>query len=327
MGKFKGSGTNQYTKEILGNDSELLNSDDDADITQSALRSRDEVPAARSQTRQTQRKQAVIPEDDEGYEEEEVDEVEEEETEEYEEEAEEEAEEDEPVSYKRPAKPEYKYGKDQVQAIIKTRIGTINRRVEKLQPYKQAFDRISEVTGMDVNQLMTRLNSMTEQEQATILGIPVAQVQAAKQARAQNMQTLTENQKLKRQLDEQALKVDKRYSDYDLYKDEIDDVLEENPKLSVKQAYLLVKGDTATTAAVRDAEQRVVNKQVISRQKGIVKPSGASSGAQGPKLSNEIISAAKAIGMDPVEYARYQAIDNIDSYRKLKASKTKNRRE
>jgi len=310
---FKGTGTNQYTKEILGDDQELLNSDDDADITQSALKSRDEVPAARSQTRQAQRKQPVVLEDEEEYEEEEV----EEEVDGVEEDEEVEDEE-QPVQR---TKDDYKYGKDQVQAIIKTRVGTITRKVEKLQPYKQAFDRISEITGMDVNQLMTRLNNMSEQEQATILGIPVEQVRAAKQARTQNIQTLTENQKLKRQLDEQTLKTDKRYSDYDLYKDEIDDLLEENPKLSVKQAYLLVKGDTATTAAVRDAEQRVVNKQVIARQKGIVKPSGAGSGAQGPKLSNEILSAAKAIGMDPVEYARYQAIDNIDSYRKLKQTK------
>jgi hypothetical protein len=317
---FKGTGTNQYTKEILGDDLELLNSDDDADITQSALRSRDEVPAARSQTRQSQRKQAVVLEDDE-YEEEEADEgVEDEETEEYDDGLD-----DGEQPVQRRPKDDYKYGKEQVQAIIKTRVGTINRRVEKLQPYKQAFDRISEITGMDVNQLITRLNSMSEQEQATILGIPVEQVRVAKQTKALNTQAQTENQKLKRQLDEQALKADKRYSDYDLYKDEIDDVLEDNPKLSVKQAYLLVKGDTATTAAIRDAEQRAVNKQVIARQKGIVKPSGASSGAQGPKLSNEIISAAKAIGMDPVEYARYQAIDNIDSYRKLK--QTKNRKE
>ncbi len=313
---FKGTGTNLYTKEILGDDQELINSDDDADITQSALKSRDEVPAARSQTRQAQRKQPVVLEDEEEYEEEGVEEgVEDEVTDENEE-----LEEEEQQVQRRP-KDDYRYGKDQVQAIIKTRVGTITRKVEKLQPYKEAFDRISEITGMDVNQLMARLNNMTEQEQATILGIPVEQVRAAKQARVQNTQTLTENQKLKRQLDEQTLKTDKRYSDYDLYKDEIDDLLEENPKLSVKQAYLLVKGDTATTAAVRDAEQRVVNKQVIARQKGIVKPSGAGAGAQGPKLSNEIISAAKAIGMDPVEYARYQAIDNIDSYRKLKQIK------
>jgi hypothetical protein len=311
---FKGTGTNQYTKEILGDDQELLNSDDDADITQSALKSRDEVPAARSQTRQVQRKQPVVLEDEEEYEEEEVEEGAEEV-----EEDEEVVDEEQPVQ-SRP-KDDYKYGKEQVQAIIKTRVGTINRRVEKLQPYKQAFDRISEITGMDVNQLITRLNGMSEQEQATILGITVEQVRASKQSRAANTQTQNENQQLKRQLDEQTLKTDKRYSDYDLYKDEIDELLEENPKLSVKQAYLLVKGDTATTAAVRDAEQRVVNKQVIARQKGIVKPSGAGSGAQGPKLSNEILSAAKAIGMDPVEYARYQAIDNIDSYRRLKQTK------
>ncbi len=322
MAKLKGSGTNQYTREILGDDPDLLNADDGADITASALSSRDEVPKARSQTRTAQRKQPVVVEDDEEYEEEEVEEEIDEEAEEDEELAEDE---EQPVVRK--PKDDYRYGKDQVQAIIKTRVGTINRRVEKLQPYKEAFDRISEITGMDVSQLMTRLNSMSEQEQATILGIPVEQVRAAKQARAASTQTQTENQKLKRQLDETTLKTDRRYADYDLYKDEIDELLEDNPKLTVQQAYLLVKGDTATTAAVRDAEQRVVNKQVIARQKGIVRPSGAGPGAQGPKLSSEILTAAKAIGMDPVEYARYQSIDNIDSYRKLKASKTKNRRE
>lgn len=293
---IKGTENNDYTKAMLGNDPELLNSDNDEDITASVIGEGDDRPSRIRKPNITPTEEDDDIPDDEGVE----DDVE-----------------DMEVTQK-PVTKEQMYGKDQVQKIVQTRVNTFTRRVEKLTPYKEAFDRISELTGMDVNQLMARINSMSDQEQAQILGMTPEQVRAARTARQEVMTERGKNQSLSRQLEETQLKTDKRFSDYDLYREEIEELLEENPKLTCKQAYTIVKGDTVTTAAVRDAEQRAINKQVIARQKGIVKPAGAST-QKGPKLSPDIVSAAQRTGMDPVEYAQFQSIDNIDAYRAMKA--------
>lgn len=216
-----------------------------------------------------------------------------------------------------------RYGKEQVQKIVQTRVGTYTKRLEKLQPYKEAMDRISDITGLDVTQLLGRLNGMSIDEQAKILGMTPDQVRNAKAARTQLQQEQGKVASLSREVEITKLMTDKKYSDFDLYKEEVNDLLDDNPKLTVKQAYILARGDNAVTTAVRDTEQRVVNRQVIQRQKGIVKPVGGAKVSNGPKISSDIVSAAKRVGMDPVEYAKYQGIDNIDAYRAMKAKNKK----
>lgn len=215
------------------------------------------------------------------------------------------------------ASDEPSYKKSQVESIVKTRVGTLNRRIDKLQNFKKAVDKMCEITGLDFEKLANRLETMTVEEQAKILGMTPQQIRDAQQSRAEVAKERGVNQTLARQLEEQKLMADPKFSDFDLYKDEIDELIEENPKLTLKQAYLLAKGDTAVTSAARDAEQRALAKQVNSQKKGVVKPVG-SSGKSGTKLSAEVVSAAKAVGMDPVEYAKYQSIDNLDSYRASK---------
>lgn len=211
---------------------------------------------------------------------------------------------------------EVTYKKDQVEKIVSTRVNTLNKRNEKLIQYKAAVDNICEITGLDFDTLTKKLTGMSPQEQAAVLGVTVEQAQAAQHTRKLEKTVLTENQRLTRQIEEKDLRADKRYSDYDIFKEEINDFLEENPKLSLKQAYLLVKGDVALEAAARDAEQAAIARQVNASNKGIVKPGGTT----GPttKLSAGVVSAAKAVGMDPVEYANYSKVDNLDAYRAMK---------
>ena len=212
------------------------------------------------------------------------------------------------------------YKKGQVQQIVQTRVSTLNKRIEKLSGYKKAVDRICEITGLDFNNLLNKLEAMTDQQQAQILGMTVQQVQQARAARRGIVGRTDEEQSLHTKLGILELKQDRRYADVDLYSEEINDILADNPKLTVKQAYLLAKGDNAVNAATRDAEQRQIAKRVNAKSKKVIKPaSGASS--KGPKLSSDIIQAAKIAGMDPVEYQQFRNMKNIDDYHKYKKSK------
>lgn len=215
------------------------------------------------------------------------------------------------------------YKKDQVQKIVNTRVNTYQKRLDKLKPYKEAVDRICDLTGLDFNALANRLAGMSDAEQAKILGVPVQQIEQARQTREQIRSEKGKNQELTRQVEEIQLKANPQYSDYDLYKEEIDEILDDNPRLSVRQAYLLAKGeDNITKGATRDAEQRQIARRVNAQQKGIVKPSTGTV-QQGPKIDQSIVAAAKIAGMDPAEYVAYSQVDNIDAYRAMKAKQKK----
>lgn len=218
----------------------------------------------------------------------------------------------------KPEEPTYKKG--QVQQIVQTRVSTLNKRVEKLSGYKKAVDRICEITGLDFNNLLNKLEAMTDQQQAQILGMTVQQVQQARAARRGTVGRTDEEQSLQTKLGILELKQDRRYADVDLYSEEINDILADNPKLTVKQAYLLAKGDNAVNAAIRDAEQRQIAKRVNAESKKVIKPASGA-GSKGPKLSSDVIQAAKIAGMDPVEYQQFRNMKNIDDYHNYKKSK------
>jgi hypothetical protein len=134
--------------------------------------------------------------------------------------------------------------------------------------------------------------------------------------KAANEQTI----KLQRELEEQKMLSDPKYKDYPLYKEEVLELMDENPKLSMKQAYILAKGEKGTQAAVRDAEQRAVAKMTKSSNQRMVKP-GVTPGKTAPKIDASTIAAAKRVGMDPAEYAAFANISTLDEFEKLKASK------
>lgn len=213
------------------------------------------------------------------------------------------------------------YDKDTVQKIIRTRVKTYEKRLERMNPYKQAVEKIGEITGLSPEDLLSRLDAMSETEQAQILGITPEQVRATKSARGQLRETQQNTRSLQRDMDIMKLKADPHFKDIELFKEEIVDLLEDNPKLSVKQAYLAVKGDLALTAAARDAEERATTRQVVNAQKKVVKPGAGGTALAVRKISGDVVAAAHKVGMDPAEYAAYQGIDNLDSYRNSKKKK------
>ncbi len=212
------------------------------------------------------------------------------------------------------------YTQEQVENAIKTRVSTFNRKLEKMKPYETAVKKISEITGLSVDALIARLQSMSDVEQAKILGVSPQQLALRRQidesTKAANEQTI----KLQRELEEQKMLSNPKYKDYPLYKEEVLELMDENPKLSMKQAYILAKGEKGTQAAVRDAEQRAVAKMTKSSNQRMVKP-GVNPGKTAPKIDASTIAAAKRVGMDPAEYAAFANISTLDEFEKFKASK------
>lgn len=212
------------------------------------------------------------------------------------------------------------YTQEQVEKAIKTRVGTFNHKIEKMKGYETTVKKISEITGMTPESLLARLQGMSDVEQAKILGITPQQL-AVKRQVSETQKTSTEQMtKLQRDLDEQKLTADPKYKDFTLYREEVLELMDDNPNLTMRQAYTLAKGDRGTQAAVRDAEQRAVAKMTKSSNQRVIKP-GTTPAKSTPKIDPTTIAAAKRVGMDPAEYAAFSNISTLDEFEKLKASK------
>jgi len=212
---------------------------------------------------------------------------------------------------------ENSYNTEQVTSIVKTRVANLNKKIEKYKKAQETVDKLCETTGLTQDQLVQRLGTLTDAQQAKILNLTPEQFAATKVTRDLVNSQTKKSIELQRDIDERSLKLNPRYKDFDLYKEDIYDLLDENPKLSMSQAYLLIKGETAITSASRDSEQRTKAKLAEAGNKKVVKASGAKTDT-GPKLSPNIINAAKIVGMDPKEYALYQGIVSLDDYNKIK---------
>ena len=209
------------------------------------------------------------------------------------------------------------YSKEQVQAIIRTRVANMEKKIEKLRQAETAIDRIAEVSGLSREQLIIRLNNMSDEEQAKILGIPAEQVANMRLARKAQMEQEKQIKKLNRQLEMTELKADKKYADIDLFMDDVLNKVEEHPSLSLKDAYVLVKGELGIDAKIRDAEQRAVNSQAKAKAKVLVNPVGNAQD-QVKKPDRQLLANASRVGMDANEYSAFKNIDNIDAYRAYK---------
>ena len=209
------------------------------------------------------------------------------------------------------------YSKEQVQAIIRTRVANMEKKIEKLRQAETAIDRIAEVSGLSREQLIIRLNNMSDEEQAKILGIPTEQVANMRLARTAQIEQEKQIKKLNRQLEMTELKADKKYADIDLFMDDVLNKVEEHPSLSLKDAYVLVKGELGIDAKIRDAEQRAVNSQAKAKAKVLVNPVGNAQD-QVKKPDKQLLTNASRVGMDANEYSAFKNIDNIDAYRAYK---------
>lgn len=200
------------------------------------------------------------------------------------------------------------YTKEQVSLIVKTRLEKAKAKIDKLNPIVQTLDKLCAITGLTRDQLQDRLDKMSLAEQSQVLGVPVDELQ-----RRQAAQNNPKEHELQRKLEIVEMKAEPKYKDLDLYLDAIDELREDHPTLTMKQAYALVKGDGDLKAARLEGEQLAMAKVVNGRKKGLVQPTGSTPPPK--QMDRATIQAARQVGMDPAEYAAFQNIDNIDAYR------------
>jgi hypothetical protein len=217
-------------------------------------------------------------------------------------------------------KEEKLYKKEEVSRAVQSRVKSLNKKIDKLKAYETAVKKMTSVTGLDFDTLTARLNNLPDSVQARLLNVTPQQLALHKAQTEKTDKALREAQELKFQLEEEKLKADPKYRDYDLFKDDIADIMEDNPKLSIRQAYILAKGETAISAVARDAEQRAIAKSMKSSNQRVV-VSGGNAGTQtASKIDPSMLAAAKKIGMNPAEYAAYSNISSLEDYDKYKAS-------
>lgn len=287
----------KYDKEIKGNDPELLNSDDNEEYSLSNL----------------------IGEESDDDSNESVEETEEEVEEETEEEVEEEPK-------------EKTYTKSQVQKIVQTRVKNLKSKIEKDKKYKEALSDISDITGLPEDKILTQLKNMTVKEKAKVLGLTETQVLEAEK----NKKPRKSTKEIEMETKLGILELKSSVKDIDIFEDEIKELMQDNSKLTVKQAYLLAKDasggfdfdedeeelDKKLKAAEKKAQETLKAKQLKRKQKAGASSLGASKTGS-KKLDKRIISAAKAVGMDPKEYAQYSQMKNLDDYKKYQNERKK----
>jgi hypothetical protein len=226
----------------------------------------------------------------------------------------------------KPKKPkERTYTKEQVTKIVQTRVNGMKNKLDKYDEYKSILEDMSDITGISIQELSHKIKNMGAEQQATILGVCVEEaVKLIEAKKVQRKATKTQNS-AERKLEEIELKSSKKYSDYDLYKEEIETLVEENPKLTLKQAYILTKGDLGLDTEEMEIEQRARAKRVQQSQKKIVRGESGTQKISKGKISSDVMMKAKKVGMDPLEYQSMSEIKNLDDYLNYKNRNKKGR--
>jgi len=209
-----------------------------------------------------------------------------------------------------------------IAKMISSRLNEVKKQYEGTEAYKEVVEMIGDIIGYkDINLISQHLKTLHAQHQARQMGMTP---QGYQMYQAQQQQMEQQVKQTKRTLIEQQfeqMKANPKYSDADLYKDQIVD-LALNSGLSVQQAYWAVAGEHAaqrlSASAAADAEHRTLNSIANARTKQV---QGGDSGAQksGPQVTPEIKAAAEKVGMDPVEYMQYMNIITLDQARALRS--------
>jgi hypothetical protein len=125
--------------------------------------------------------------------------------------------------------PEKHYSAEEVSAIVKTRVGSMNKKVEKLKSYRDTVERLAELSGMTTDALMIKLSTMSDAEQAKILGLTPEQYAQKKLSTAKIKHESAETVALRRELEENKLAADPKFKDFEIYKEQVYDLLDDNP--------------------------------------------------------------------------------------------------
>jgi hypothetical protein len=240
-----------------------------------------------------------------------------------EEESEDESDEDDEEEDEKPKPQQSKsvFTKEDVSRMVQRRINSKNAKIKTLQEDSDLIEELCELAGMSKSDLRTRLQAMPIETRAKLMGLSVNEVQTKSMMSKQMRELKKMERETKLKEAETALKKNKQFADFDDIKDEVYDILETYPSMSLQDAYAFVKatGDGLTNMT-RQIEQRVLEKKAAQSKKKVVKPSGGVVDKK-KSLSSEEKMVAEKMGLTEAEYISFQRVSSIDEMPRKKKKK------
>jgi len=176
----------------------------------------------------------------------------------------------------------------------------------EIQKAKAIADRLKQTTGKDYDAIQQELDQM-QINQYTEHGMDPVMAQQLVQQQRQMAEIQKRLNKQQRDAEIAALKQEPFFSDIEYYRDEVED-LADRTGLSVKQAYLALRGDVRQVEYQREIEQRVLNNRSKKQKAKIdTTPSGETKVKTSVKLTDVEKEIADAAGISYAEYARLKS--------------------
>jgi hypothetical protein len=212
--------------------------------------------------------------------------------------------------------------KSRVQEIIRQRLAETRAKYQDYETLKGVVSQLEKLTGLTLDQLSQQLAAYEQQLVSRQVGVPPQILGQLDATQREALKAREESLNIRLDLEEERLKNSPLYAD--LKEDqEVRQAVREYAKrngVSLEQAYWAVQGPKRVEQIKRETEQRVLADLKAKAAYGGVM-GDSSEEIQKLGLTPEELSAARAMGMDPKEYAALKNVDNIEAYRSLKKKK------
>lgn len=203
--------------------------------------------------------------------------------------------------------PERHTTKEEASKAVKSRVDELNG---KFKPYVEVVNRLMQKTGMTpeaIMQFVEGYGAQTQQHQVD---------PAVEQLRNTALTSAKVAFDTRRMVEEQELKSDANYADYEQVKDQVREYADQLG-IPLKQAYWAVNGQTKVEAAKKEAAQRALEE--ARKRGGLGAESDSHAEFQQLGITPEQAAFYQAVGMDPKKAAALKRVNNLTDYRSLKA--------
>jgi hypothetical protein len=202
--------------------------------------------------------------------------------------------------------------KEEASRAVQSRVNELSSRAKQYEAYAKVVQKLAQKTGMDVSQIEQYIDGYGAGGGATQPDPVVLQAQqTALTAGRVALET-------RRMLEEQALKTDPTYADFDQVKDQVREFADRTG-MTLSEAYWAVNGANRAKAIQQEAEQRALAN--IQKRQGLGAEGDGGADLKSLGLSAEQVQFAKMAGMDPKHFAEMKQVRGLDEYRALKAKK------
>jgi len=182
-----------------------------------------------------------------------------------------------------------------------------------LGKYKNVVDRLASLSGMDADQLAQRLDAYTQQLAAQNSGMSPEIYQHLSGMTDTVRGIQRQNLELQRKLEENELKANPTYADFDEVRDDVYDYADKY-NVSLRESYWAVNGDRRAEQIARETEQRLIAQREQVGDLGVVSGDYSTS-SEGVKFeSRDEAEAASIFGMSADEYRALEKAKDIDDW-------------